>query len=182
VERIIAAVDAPTENADANVDGTVNATDMGVIEYIILEIWPWNHVHIEAPDKLPYCTNFTTYVFITYVENFGSASLTVNYNASILDLQDVTDGKILEVADLYTVNVTGWSQPGGLGMVVINVSIDGNPGVSGAGYLAEIHLHVNGSAGQTSPLAFNVSQSWLKNSVGGIIGTTWEDDFFTVAP
>jgi len=58
VERMILGWNAETLNADANQDSTVNTLDIGVIEYMILEIWPWNHVHIEAPDNLPHCTNF----------------------------------------------------------------------------------------------------------------------------
>lgn len=187
VERIILTLDEETPNADANQDGDVNATDIGVIEYMILGIWPWNHVHIEAPDNIPYCTHFTATVFITYVEDFGSASFEVSYNASVLDLEGVANGKLMEIdpgvsTDFYTVNVTDWSQPGGPGTLLVNASVAGNPGPDGAGYLAQLHFHVIGSAGQNSPIAFNVPQSWLKDNVSGGITATWEDDSVTVAP
>jgi len=187
VERMIMGWNAETLNADANQDGTVNTSDVGVIEYMILEIWPWNHAHIEAPDNLPHCTNFTATVYITYVEDFGSAILNVSYNSSVLDLKDVTSGQLMEIdpgvsTDFYTVSIDGWSQPGGPGTLLVDASVDGNPGPDGAGYLAKLHFHVIGSAGQTSPIAFNVPQSWLKDNLGGDITTTWEDDSVTVAP
>jgi hypothetical protein len=187
LERMILGWDEETLNADANEDGTVNTSDIGVIEYMILDIWPWNHVHIEASDNLPHCTNFTATVYVTYVEDFGSASLNVSYNSSVLDLEDVTSGQLMEIApgvstDFYTVNATDWSQPGGLGTLLVNAIVDGNPGPDGAGYLATLHFHVIGSAGQVSPIAFNMSQSWLKDNVGGDITATWEDDSVTVAP
>jgi putative hemolysin len=187
VERIILSWDEETPNADANQDGSVNASDIGVIEYIILSIWPWNHVHIEAPDNLPYDTRFTATVFITYVEDLGSAGFEVTYNSSVLDLEGVTNGKILDVgpnktSEFYTIRITDWRQTGGPGTLTVNTSIDGNPGPDGAGYLAKLHFHIIGSAGQSSPIAFNVSQSWMKDNVDGDITATWEDDSVTVAP
>ena len=180
-------MDAETPCSDANQDGTVNASDIGTIEYMILGIWPWNHVHIEAPDSLPYCTHFDATVFITYVENFSSASYEVVYNASVLDLEGVTDGRLLEIdpgisAKFYTVNVTDWSLPGGPGTLRVNCSIDGNPRVSGSGYLSQLNFHVNGSAGENSSIGFNVSQCWLRDVWGGLIDATWSDDSVTVAP
>jgi len=185
VERIILGWDAETPCSDANQDGTTNTSDIGTVEYMILGIWPWNHVHIEAPDNLPYCTHFNATVFITYVEDFGSASLNVSYSPSVLALEGVTGGQLMEIdpgisADFYTVNVTEWSQPGGAGTLLVNASIDGNPGPDGAGYLARLHFHVIGSAGQTSPIAFNVSQSWMKDDVGGLINSSWGDTSLTV--
>ena len=186
IERIILGWDAETPGADANGDGEVNTTDIGVVEYMILGIWPWNHVHIEAPDNLPHCTRFPAAVFITYVEDFGSAGCEVSYNASVLDLENVTGGRLMQIdpgksAQLYTVNVTDWSVPGP-GAVRINASIEGVSGASGAGYLSRLHFHVNGSAGQSSPIAFNVSECWLRNALGGAINATWANDSVTVAP
>ena len=187
VERMILAWNEETLNADANQDGTVNASDIGVIEYMILEIWPWNRVHIEAPDNLPYCTHFTATVFITYVEDFGSTGFELTYNSAVLDLEGVSNGKLMQIdpgvsTDFYTVSIDDWSQPGGAGTLLVNASVDGNPGPDGAGYLAQLRFHVIGSAGQNSPIAFNASQSWLKDNVGDDITATWEDDSVTVAP
>ena len=72
----------------------------------------------------------------------------------MLDLEGVANGRLMEIdpgvsADFYTVNVTDWSQPGGPGTLLVNASVDGNPGPSGAGYLAKLQFHVIGSAGQT---------------------------------
>ena len=186
-ERIILNWDAQTPCSDANQDGTVNASDIGTIEYMILQIWPWNHVHIEAPDSLPYCTHFNATVFVTFVEDFSSASYEVIYNASVLDLEGITNGRLLEIdpgisADFYMVNVTDWSLPAGPGTLRVNCSIDGNPGVNGAGYLSRLHFHVNGSAGENSSIEFNISQCWLRDMGGGLINATWANDLMTVVP
>jgi hypothetical protein len=45
-----------------------------------------------------------------------------------------------------------------------------------------MRFHVIGSAGQNSPIEFNLSQSWLKDSAGGAITATLGNDSFTVAP
>lgn len=188
VERIILGWDAEIPNADANQDGMVNTTDIGVIEYMILQLWPWNHVHIEAPDNLSHCTNFIADVFVTCVEDFSSTSLLVTYNAGVLDLVSVTNGSMMEVAPgsisakFYPVGITDWSMSGGPGAVRINASVAGGIGVNASGFLARLHFHVNGSAGQVSPIALNESQSRLKDNVGGDINATWEDDSLTVAP
>jgi hypothetical protein len=186
LERIILKWDAETPCSDANQDGTVNTSDIGTVEYMILEIWPWNHVYIEAPASLPYCTHFNATVFITYVENFSSASYELAYNASVLDLEGVTGGRLLEIApgisaNFYPANVTDWSLPGGPGTLRVNCSIDGKPGVSGSGYLSQIHFHVNGSAGENSSIGFNVSQCWLRDVGGGLISATWGGASLTVA-
>lgn len=184
VERILAG-DPATPCADANQDGTVNATDIAVIEYIILEIWPWNYVHIEAPDNMPFCTNFTADVFVTYMMDFKDMSLVITYNDSILDLNGVLNGSMAEIKpgvslDFYTVNITAWSilAPG---VVQINGSIFEGVGVDAAGFLARLQMHVGGSAGQTSPLNLSPPQSWLKDSVGGNLAATWGNDSVTVA-
>jgi hypothetical protein len=165
----------------------VNTSDLGTIEYMILEIWPWNHVHIEAPASLPNGADFTADVFVTYMENFSNASFEVTYNAAVIDLLGVSGGSLLETdpgvsADFHPVAIDDWGLAGGPGAVRINASVGGASGVDGAGYLARLQFHVNGSAGQTSPIAFNGSQSWLRDSLGGAIDATWADDSFTVAP
>jgi len=186
VERIILGWDDETPGADANGDGEVDAADLGVIEYMILEIWPWNHVHIEAPASLPNGADFTADVFVTYVEDFSSADYVISFNDSVLDFIGVLDGSMLEIdpgvsADFYAVDTSGWYviAPGTVG---INGSVGFGIGVDGAGYLAQLQFHVIGSAGQGSAIAFNESQSWLRDSLGDAIDATWEDDWFTVAP
>ena len=187
IERIILVLDEETPGADANQDGEVDAADIGVVEYMILEIWPWDHVHIEAPASVPSGADFTADVFVTYVEGFGSASFEVAYNAAVLDLQGVSGGRLLEIdpgvsADFHAVDIDDWSLHGGPGAVRINASIGGNPGPDGAGYLAQLQFQVIGSAGQGSAIAFNTSQSWLRDSLGDAIDATWAGDWFTVAP
>jgi|GEM_PF-1829736 len=187
LERIILEGPPFPPGADANGDGDVNAADIGVVEYMILEIWPWDHVHIEAPDSLAHCNSFTATVFITYVEGFGSAGFEVSYDPDVLDLLGVSGGRMLEIdpgvsAEMHTVAIDDWGLHGGPGAVRINASIAGNPGPDGAGYLAQLQFHVNGSAGQGSAIAFNETQSWLRDSLGDAIDATWAGDWFTVAP
>jgi len=185
IERIIFVLDAETPGADANGDGFVNAADIGTVEYMMLGIWPWEHVHIEAPDGLPYCTHFTATVFVTFVEGFGTAGMEVTYDPGVLELEGVGGGRLTQIdpgvsADFYDVDID-WSQPGGAGVVVINGSVDGNPGVNGSGYLAELQFHVIGSQGQSTDIGFNESSSGLSDRWGAAIDATWEGDIFTVS-
>ena len=185
IERIIFVLDAETPGADANGDGFVNAADIGTVEYMMLGIWPWEHVHIEAPDGLPYCTHFTATVFVTFVEGFGTAGMEVTYDPGVLELEGVGGGRLTQIdpgvsADFYDVDID-WSQPGGAGVVVINGSVDGNPGVNGSGYLAELQFRVIGSQGQSTDIGFNESSSGLSDRWGAAIDATWEGDIFTVS-
>ena len=184
LERIILGWDAETPGADANEDGTVNASDIGTVEYMTLEIWPWDVVHIEAPDNLPYCTHFTATMFVTYLDNFGAAHCVVQYDPTVLELEGVTDGSLQQVepgktSQFYTVNSTDWSDLGGA--VLINSSVDGNPGVSGAGYLAKIKFHVIGSQGESTDIDFNTSESGMIDRWGAGIDATWAGDIFNVS-
>jgi hypothetical protein len=187
VERIILGLDTmELIGADANMDNRVNASDIGVIEYMILGIWPWNHVHIEAPANIASGTDFTADVYITYIENLGTARLEMTFNQSVLQVQGITSGRLHEVdpgvsAEFHPVSVSNWnaSVPGRL---QIDGATDGGAGVNGSGYLVKVHFHVIGSAGDTSPVNFDVSQSWLRDAAGGAISVTWGNDSVTVVP
>jgi hypothetical protein len=187
IERIILGLDSVVAvGTDANDDGVVNASDIGVIEYMILGIWPWNHVHIEAPGNIASGTDFTAGVYITYIENLGTARLEMTFNQSVLQVQGVTSGRIHEIdpgvsAEFHPFSVSGWnsSVPGRL---QIDGSTDGGGNVSGSGYLAKVHFQVIGSAGGASPIAFDVPRSWLSDAAAGDISVTWGNDSVTVAP
>jgi hypothetical protein len=171
----------PIENYpcwDANEDGFgPNAGDILAIEYRILEIWPPNHVHIEAPDELANCTNFTARVHVNVLVDFDSASYNITYNASVLDVNDVTDGNV----NFTDIPVTNYSFPQS-GVLWIQNDVPGNPGVNDSGYLSAIQFHVNGSACDTTSIAFNESASWLKDNTGTDMNVTWANDSFHVAP
>lgn len=164
---------------DANQDGQgPNSGDILTIEYMILGIWPPSHIHIEAPNEKPYCTDFTASICITDVKNFDSASYDVTYNSSVLEVKNVTAGKIV----FTKIPVANYSFPEGAGMVRIENDVPGSEGVSGSGWLSKVHFHVKGSPCDTSPIAFNESNSWLKDNTGAVINVTWEDDSLHVAP
>ena len=187
VERVILGID-PLEfiGADANMDGWVNASDIGVIEYMILGIWPWNHVHMEAPKNIASDTDFTADVYITYTENFNTARLEMVFNQSVLQVQGVTGGRLHEIdpgvsAEFHPISISSWNSsiPGRL---QIDGSIASGGNVSGAGYLAKVHFYVIGVEGQKSPIAFDASQSWLRDAGTGDIGVTWGNDSVAVVP
>jgi hypothetical protein len=177
---------------DANEDALgPNAGDVQTIEYMIIGSWPLNHIHIEAPDELTYCTNFTALLHTTRLDDFSSGTCEVVYNASVLEVTGVTNGSMVErlangTAVFYTVNVTDWSLPSGQGMVRINSSVDGGQGVTGSGYLSEIHFHVNSSTPcDTSGITFNTSECVLYDDgtpTPAEINATWAGDSLHVAP
>ena len=176
---------------DANDDGLgPNAGDILTVEYMIIGTWPLNQVYIKAPDELPYCTNFTATAYITRVEDFGSATYEVTYNAGVLEVVGVTNGSMVEKqpdgsADFYTINVTSWSLPYGEGMVRI-ISSAGGYGVTGGGYLSRIKFHViSSSPCDSSGIAFNETGCVLHDDgtpTPAEINATWVGDSLHVAP
>ncbi len=177
---------------DANEDGMgPNSGDILTVGYMIIESWPLNHVHIQAPDEARYCTSFAALVHVTRVENFGHAVYEITYNASVLEVTGVGNGSMVErqtdgTALFHDVEVTGWEMPSGQGTVRITSDVTGTAGVTGAGYLSSVQFHVISSEPcDTSDLVFNVSACALYDDsepVPGLISSTWAGDSIHVAP
>ena len=58
------------------------------------------------------------------------------------------------------------------------MNVPGFPGVSGSGYLAVLHFHVIGSAGDSS--AIELSEGFLNNKLTHEVKATWTGDSVTV--
>ena len=194
VERIILGWDAETPGADANEDATVNATDIGVIEYMIMEIWPFNIVHLEVYDEdglndgtVGEYTNFTVVVYITHVEDLDSAQYDIIYNGSWLDVTNVANGSVQEGSTFYDVDVAGWGfiPPAVQGRVRIINTIPGASGINGSGYLAKIHFYVNTGSCLRSDINFSANMSWndlFDSGENPISRVTWINTSMVVDP
>ena len=188
VERIILTFDTETPGADANEDSSVDATDIGVIEYMILEIWPWKQVYLQAYDEdwNPVSesggrTNFTVVVHFTYVPDFDASNYDILYDNTVLDLTNVTDGlmKTTPQGDAETVPVSNWGfiPSGQQGKVRIINNMPGAVGYNGSGTLAVLHFYVNTSACLSSDIDFNFNASYapklFDSSAAEIPSVTW---------
>jgi hypothetical protein len=139
-------------------------------------------VSIDAPAEVAEGSDFIAKVAITDVENFDIAQFDVTYNNTILHVTDVTAGDIAGTA----IPIDSWGfippeqTPPDTGTIRVIANVPGAPGVSGSGYLAEIHFHVVGSAGDTSAITFS---SGLLGDNGGheITPVTWVDGSVHVA-
>ena len=112
-------------------------------------------VSIEAPDEVAQGSDFTARVNVTEVTNFDSCQLKVTYNPAVIEVIGAEGGLTGVTAGLIAstpVPVDMWIffPPGVPGTVFVLGNVPGFTGVTGSGYLAEIHFHVVGSPGDTS--------------------------------
>ena len=112
-------------------------------------------VGIDAPVEVAEGTNFSANITINQVTNFDAANYDITYDPAVLEVTDVSNG--LVGGAIIPVDMWGVIAPGTT-RVINNVS--GLSGVSGTGFLAVIHFHVIGSAGNTS---------WI-NLLNGVLG------------
>ncbi len=131
-------------------------------------------VWIDAPLGAEQGTYFTATVRIDNVTNFDSSIYDVNFDGSVLQLNNVTGGMIGAngiPVDTYT-NL-------GPGAYRIDQNIPGNPGVTGSGYLAELHFSVPGAlSGNTN---INLANGNLWNNMGAVIPAVWNGDIVTIS-
>jgi hypothetical protein len=112
-------------------------------------------VSIDAPVEVAEGTSFSANITINQVTNFDAANYDITYDPAVLEVTDVSNG--LVGGAIIPVDMWGVIAPGTT-RVINNVS--GLSGVSGTGFLAVIHFHVIGSAGNTS---------WI-NLLNGVLG------------
>jgi len=138
-------------------------------------------VSIEAPATVSAGGEFVATVEISGVENFDAVNYDVTYDPLVLEVTNVSQGTINNTE----VPVDDWSfVPSGLqGEVAIINNIPGVPGVSGSGYLCEIHFHVIGSSGDASSLNFVLegdNEVWMSDNTATYIQADWVGSFVTV--
>jgi len=130
-------------------------------------------VSIDAPDEAASGSSFTANVNINEVVDFDACNYDVSFDASVLQLDNVTSGLIGSTTipvDIYNEISSGTYR------VIQNVP--GLAGVSGSGYLAVLHFHVIGSQGDSSPIS--LANGMLSNNLAEQITATWTGDSVNV--
>jgi PKD repeat protein len=130
-------------------------------------------VTIDAPVEVGPGTDFVAKVNITTVTNFDACNYDVTYDPSVLQVTDVTSGIVAGT----TVPVVMWDEVA-QGKIRIIENIPGVSGVTGSGYLAEIHFHVIGTYGSSSSIAF--SDGTLSSGSATEITASWVGDSVTI--
>ena len=134
-------------------------------------------VSIDAPAEVAPDSHFTARVDITEVLDFDACQFDVTYDPNVIELTDVTGGEI--GGTTIPIDMWGFIPPGEQGKARVIGNVPGVPGVSGSGYLAELHFHVVGSPGDISDIE-------LSNGVLGdkdadpITPVTWVGDSVAV--
>lgn len=111
-------------------------------------------VRIDAPDEqVDAGSEFVARVSITEVTDLDSFQFDISYDPSVIEVSDVTGGLIGSTS--VPVDMWGFVPSGTQGTIRVLGNMAGFTGVTGSGYLAEIHFHVTGSAGSTSDMTFS---------------------------
>jgi len=125
-------------------------------------------VTLDAPAEVAPGSDFIARVNILWLQDFDAAQFDITYDADVLQFTDVTDGLINSTAIPAD---WGFMPPGEPGTIRVITNVAGAPGVTGAGYLADIHFHVVGSACNTS--ALSLSNGVLSDKYGAAIPAIW---------
>lgn len=108
-------------------------------------------VSINAPaEDVLENSDFTASIDISGVGNFDAANYNVCFDASVLQLTDVTSGQV----ESTEIPVDIWNEINS-GMYAIVQNVPGISAVSGSGYLAVLHFQVVGAEGQTSEISLS---------------------------
>jgi len=131
-------------------------------------------VTINAPAGAAPDSDFIVDISISDVADFDACNYDIIFDASVLRLDTVTSGLIgsTEIpVDLYNEVTSGTYR--------IIQNVPGLAGVTGSGYLAELHFHVTGLIGNSSPVSpFN---GVLSDITAGEIEATWVEAVVMIA-
>jgi hypothetical protein len=130
-------------------------------------------VSIDAPSGPQAGSSFTTNVNISSVTDFDACQYDVTFDATVLQLTDVTAGEIdsIEIpVDIYNELSAGTFR------VVQNVP--GLTGATGSGYLAVLNFDVIGSEGDVSVIG--LSNGTLSSILAEAIPAVWVGDSVTI--
>ncbi|MEK7354439.1 MAG: dockerin type I domain-containing protein, partial [Chloroflexota bacterium] len=131
-------------------------------------------VRVDAPTYVLTQRDFTAKVRLNQVVNFDAASYNVTFNASVLQVANVTAGLIGSTQ----IPIGGWNQAGS-GVVSIVQNVEGTPGISGTGYLAVLHFHVIGANSTSSQIG--LTNGILGDKEAQAIPSRWVADSVQVA-
>jgi hypothetical protein len=107
-------------------------------------------VNIDAPDFAAEDSVFIARVNVTGVTGFYSANYEIVFNPSVFEVGNVTNGQI----DSTLIPVDTW-QVVTPGVIRVVQNAEELHGVSGSGYIAELHFHVIGSDSSSSEINFS---------------------------
>ena len=131
-------------------------------------------VTIDAPVGVVPESDFPASINISDITDFDACNYDVTFDASVLRLDDVTSGLIGSTTipvDLYNEVASGTHR--------IIQNVPGLVGVSGSGYLAELHFHVIGAAGDSSLVG--PSNGVISDIAAGEIEATWVGGSVSIA-
>lgn len=131
-------------------------------------------VSLSVPAEVTPDSDFTAAISISEVADFDACNYDVYFDETVLRLDSVNPGMIGSTGipvDLY--NELG---PGSYRVIQ---NVPGLAGASGSGYLAEMHFHVIGTAGDTSPVG--PSNGVISDITALEIEATWLEGTITVA-
>jgi hypothetical protein len=130
-------------------------------------------VSVDASAEVVIGTDFVASVNITSMTNLDACNYDIIYDPSVINVTDVTSGLIGNT----TIPIAMWGQSASVKIRIIE-HIPGLSGVTGSGYLAQIHFHVIGTSGSTSTIAF--SNGTLSSTSATEITATWTGDSINV--
>ena len=136
-------------------------------------------VSINTPTHVAPGSDFTATVDISNVSGFDAANFDVSYDPDVLEIADSTPGVGITNGMIngtpIPVDMTNVIQEGtGAGdprVIRVLANVPGFPGITGSGYLAELHFHVTGSAGDSSNIG--LVNGALSNYEAQEIPATW---------
>jgi len=131
-------------------------------------------VSVDAPTGVAPDSDFTANVNISGVTDFDACNYDVLFDATVLRLDNITSGLIGSIE--IPVGVYNEISPGTYRVVQ---NVPGLAGVSGSGYLAELHFHVIGSAGDSSLVG--PSNGVLSDIAADEIEATWVGESVSIA-
>jgi len=188
-ERILFGLDHPTAGADANSDRNITPTDITAIEHLVSPLATSSsnivkltgsdsngdgpYVMISAPSEVYEGENFIAQVTIGNITDFDACSFDITFDNSVLWVKDVTAGNVSGT----TIPVDLWSEIS-LGTVRVIQNVPETSGVSGSGYLAEIHFDVIGQYNTNSPI--ELFNGVLSNASAQEISATWGESMVEV--
>ena len=131
-------------------------------------------VSIDAPVGVVPESDFTASINISDITDFDACNYDVTFDTSVLRLDDVTSGLIGSTTipvDLYNEVTSGTHR--------IIQNVPGLTGANGSGYLAEMHFHVIGVAGDSSLVG--PSNGVISDIAAGEIEATWVGGSVSIA-
>jgi PKD repeat protein len=145
---------------------------LGLLSLLVVPASPVaadNAVSIGVSAQVPESSNFTVTINVDAVTDFDVAQYDITYNPAVIEVTDVTDGLIGGT----TIPVSSWGYYPSQGTIRVINNVPGTPGVTGSGYLAEIHFHVVGATGTSS--AISLDNGILGDKDALQIPATWAD-------